>query len=29
MDTDLKLALTTTVVALLMICAFSFTAIMH
>ena len=29
MDTDLKLALTTTIVALLMITAFSLTAIMH
>ncbi|MEW6483738.1 MULTISPECIES: YnhF family membrane protein [Tatumella] len=29
MDTDLKLALTTTIVALLMISAFSFTAILH
>lgn len=29
MNTDLRLALTTTVAALLMIVAFSFTAIMH
>ncbi|MBS0855038.1 MULTISPECIES: YnhF family membrane protein [Tatumella] len=29
MDTDLKLALTTTIVALLMIATFSFTAILH
>lgn len=29
MDTDLKFALTTVVAALAMICAFSFTAVMH